>query len=144
MPLTPGQRVRVTLSSRVATGPLQGTVVSALPDTVTIEREEGGARRISRTQIDRIEVSVARVREPEKAAGYGILAAAPLLVLAVILSPIAAGESGSTAIGIVLVPLAAVAAVGAAIGSGKQDVWVEASWPTLEEVVPADTTAADL
>ena len=45
--VAPDQRVRVTLSSRVATGPLQGTVVSIYPDTLVVAREEGGERRVS-------------------------------------------------------------------------------------------------
>lgn len=141
--LSPGQRVRVTLASRVAPAPLQGTLLFASPDSLVVRREEGGERRFSRTQVERVEVSVARTSEPEKAAGYGILAGAPLLIPLIILAPIVAYEAGKETMMIILVPVAALAAVGAAIGSGEQDVWVEASWPRLEAVVPTDSIGAE-
>ena len=130
LPVTTGQRVRVTLSSRVATGPLQGSIRSVSPDTLVVLREEGGERRLSRSQIDRIEVSITQVRDPMRAAGYGILAGAPILVPLVIVLPLLAAEYGSDAsiILAVLVPVAALAAVGAIIGSGPQDVWINAVW----------------
>ena len=129
VPLEPGQRVRVTLASRVATGRLQGTVVSISPDTLAVEREEGGERRRSRAQVDEVEVSVSKTVEPVKAAGYGVLAAAPLLVPAIIVLPLLlAPEYAGVAVGLVLMPVAAAGAVGALIGSGPQDVWVEGIW----------------
>lgn len=141
--LAPGQRVRVTLSSRVTTGALQGRLLSASPDTLVVAREEGGERHVSRSQVELLEVSVARTSEPEKAAGYGILAGAPLLIPLFIFAPILAYEAGMDTMTILLVPVAALAAVGAAIGSGKQDVWVEAAWPTPEAAVPVDSIGAE-
>ena len=128
IPLTAGQRVRITLTNRVATGPVQGTLMSVAPDTLVIAREEGGERRLSRNLVQDVEVSVSRTVDPMRAGQYGILAAAPLLLLAVLFAPVAAGESYATTFAIIFVPVAAAAAVGAAIGSGAQDVWVEASW----------------
>ena len=146
MAISPGQRVRVTLSSRVATGPLQGTIASVLPDTVTIEREEGGVRHLTRGQIDEIEVSVTRVRDPMRAAGYGILAGAPLLVPLAIFAGLLASEygAGTWTILVVLVPAAGLATVGAIIGGGPQDVWVDAIWPSNPAAASTpDTTSAE-
>jgi hypothetical protein len=145
VPLAAGDRVRVTLASRVATGRLQGTVVSVSPDTLVVAREEGGERRLSRAQIEEVEISVSRAAEPLKAAGYGVLAAAPLVLLLVLVVPFAAGEGGTSAVlGFVLVPVAAAAGLGGAIGSGPQDAWVKADWPSqsasaLSESFPADS-----
>ena len=141
MPITTGQRVRITLSSRVATGPLQGSIRSVSPDTLIVMREEGGERRLTRSQVDRIEVSVTKVRDPMRAAGYGILAGAPILVPLVIVLPILAAEYGSDAsiVLAVLVPVAALAAVGAIIGSGPQDVWTDAAWTGASAPVAADS-----
>jgi hypothetical protein len=145
VPLAAGDRVRVTLASRVATGRLQGTVVSVSPDTLVVAREEGGERRLSRSQVQEVEVSVSRAAEPLKAAGYGALAAAPLILLLFLVVPFAAGEGGTSAVlGFVLVPVAAAAAIGGAIGSGPQDAWVEANWPSqfapaLSDSLPADS-----
>lgn len=142
--ITPGQRVRVTLSSRVAPGRLQGTIVSVLPDTVTIEREEGGVRPLTRRQIDEIEVSVTKVRDPMRAAGYGILAGAPLLVPLAIFAGLIAYEAGTSTLIVILAPAAGLAAVGAIMGGGPQDVWVDASWPSgFGPESAADTTAAE-
>lgn len=146
MPLTPGQRVRVTLSSRVATGALQGTILSVLPDTVSIEREEGGVRRLTRGQVDEIEVSLTTVRDPMRAAGYGILAGAPLLIPLALFAGIVASEYGAGAwvVPFVLAPVAGLAAAGAIMGGGPQDVWVDAFWsPGPEPAATADTTAAE-
>jgi hypothetical protein len=139
--LSPGQRVRATLSSRVARAALQGTAISVTADTLTVEREEGGLRSLSRDQVERVDVSVGKERDPVKAARYGILAGAPLIVLAILFAPIAS-EDSPTGIGIVLIPVAALAAVGAAMGSGKQDVWVEASWPA-QDIGPPDSIGAE-
>jgi hypothetical protein len=141
--ISPGQRARVTLASRVATGPLKGDVVSVSPDTLVVAREEGGERRLSRTQVERVDVSMARERDPVRAAKYGILAGAPLLVLAILVAPIASGESGTSAFGIVLIPVAGLAALGAAIGSGAQDVWVEAAWPGTDTPAPTDSLGVE-
>jgi hypothetical protein len=139
VPIAPGQRVRVTLSSRVATGPLQGRVVSVQPDTLTIEREEGGERRITRHQMDVIEISVTRIRDPMRAAGYGILAGAPLFIPLAIVATLFAAEAGVSVYIIVLAPAAGLAVVGAIIGGGPQDVWVDAFWPPD----PGPTSTAD-
>lgn len=133
VPIATGQRVRITLSSRVATGPVQGSVRSVSPDTLVVLREEGGERRLTRDQIDEIEVSVTQVRDPMRAAGYGILAGAPVLIPLVIVLPLLAAEYGTDApalstVLVVLVPVAMFAAAGAIIGSGPQDVWVDAIW----------------
>jgi hypothetical protein len=143
--VAPGDRVRVTLANRVAIGPVQGTVASITPDTLVVAREEGGERRLSRSQVQEVEVSVSRAAEPLKAAGYGVLAAAPLVLLLFLVVPFAAGEGGTSAVlGFVLVPVAAAAAIGGAIGSGPQDAWVEANWPSqfapaLSDSFPADS-----
>lgn len=139
IPVEMGQRVRVTLASRVATGPLQGTVVSVSPDTLLIAREEGGERRLSRRQVEEVEVSVSRTVEPMKAAGYGIVAAAPFLVLATLFAPIVAGESDASLFAIIFVPVGVAAGIGAVIGSGPQDVWVEAIWPSSSAPASPDS-----
>jgi hypothetical protein len=142
IPVETGQRVRVTLASRVATGHLQGTVLSISPDTLAVEREEGGERRLSRGQVEEVEVSVSKTVEPLKAAGYGVLAAAPLLMPAIIVLPLLlTPEFGGAAIGLVLMPVAAAGAVGALIGSGPQDVWVEGIWASDTVPVPRDSLA---
>lgn len=139
VPIEIGQRVRVTLASRVATGRLQGTVLSISPDTIAVEREEGGERRLSRTQVDEVEVSVSRIVEPVKAAGYGLLAAAPLLVPMIILIPLVVPEYAGAAFGLLVGPVAAAAAVGALMGSGPQDVWVDGIWASDSIPVPPDS-----
>lgn len=128
VPLAAGHRVRVTLANRVATGPVQGTIASISPDTLVVAREEGSERRLSRSQVEEVEVSVSRNVEPVKAAQYGVLAAAPFLLLALLFAPSVAGEADASLFAIIFVPVAAAAGVGAAIGSGAQDVWVDAEW----------------
>ena len=130
IPIEEGQRVRITLASRVATGRLRGTVASLTPDTLVVAREEGGERRLSRSQVESVEVSVSRTVEPVKAAGYGVLTAAPLIALVILILPFAGCECGAAAFWYLLGPVAAAGTVGALIGSGPQDVWVEAVWPT--------------
>lgn len=127
----PGNRVRVTLASRIAPAPLIGTVTEVGPDTLEVEREKGGFRRLSRAQVGRIEVSVRREFEGAKAAGYGFLAATPLLVLLAIAAPIIAAEGNDAVVWAVL-----GAAVGGSLlagaligGTTPQDTWVEARWP---------------
>jgi hypothetical protein len=139
IPIAPGDRVRVTLANRVAVGPVQGTVASISSDTLVVAREEGGVRRLSRGQVEEVEVSVSRAAEPLKAAGYGVLAAAPIVLLLVLVVPFAAGESGTSAIGFVFLPVAAGAALGGIIGSGPQDAWVEANWPSQPAPAPSDS-----
>ena len=139
IPVETGQRVRVTLASRVATGRLQGTVLSISPDTLAVEREEGGERRLSRSQVEEVEVSVSRTVEPVKAAGYGVLAAAPLLVPMIIIVPLIVPEYAGAAFGLILGPIAAAAAVGALMGSGPQDVWVEGLWASDSMPSPPDS-----
>lgn len=142
IPVETGQRVRVTLASRVATGRLQGTVLSISPDTLAVLREEGGERRLSRGQVEEVEVSVSRTVEPVKAAGYGVLAAAPLLVPVIIVLPLlVAPEYAGAAVGLVLGPVVAAGAVGALIGSGPQDVWVEGIWASDSLPFPPDSLA---
>lgn len=130
----PGDRVRVTLAHRFAPAPLVGTVIAVGPDTLAVEREEGGERRLARALVERVEVSVARESDPTRAAGEGILAGAPWLVpLAVVLvlfgDEITDGESAVGLWPIFVVPVAALAIVGAVLGGGPQDVWVAADWP---------------
>ena len=143
VPLAVGDRVRVTLASRVATGRLQGTVVSASPDTLAVAREEGGERRLSRAQIAEIEISLSRREEGVKAAGYGLLAAAPLLVIPVIFI-ILEPQVGAAALGYVLLPAAGAAAIGAVIGSGPQDAWVPAVWSSIPSPAAADSVPAEV
>ena len=142
IPVETGQRVRVTLASRVATGRLQGTIVSISPDTLAVEREEGGERRLSRGQVDEVEISVSRTVEPVKAAGYGVLAAAPLIVPMLIIVPIVVPEYSGAAFGLILGPVAAAAAVGALMGSGPHDVWVEGIWASDSLPLPPDSLAS--
>lgn len=133
-----GDRVRVTLASRIAPAPLVGMVIEIDPDTLTIEREEGGLRRLSRIQIESIEVSVRRELETGEAAGYGILAAAPLLVLLAIALPIVAAEAGGAAWSILGAAVGGSMLVGALIGgTTPQDTWVEARWPAIGQ--PGDS-----
>jgi hypothetical protein len=143
VPLAAGDRVRVSLASRVATGRLQGTLVSVSPDTLVVAREEGGERRLSRGQVEEVEVSVSRTQEPVKAAQYGVLAAAPFLVLALLFVRPVAGEAGTSGAVIVFVPVVAAAAVGAAIGSGVQDVWVEADWSSVPVAARSDSVPSE-
>jgi len=58
VPIAPGQRVRVTLSSRVATGPLQGRVVSVQPDTLTIERQGQQGTMTTAYKLDGTETDI--------------------------------------------------------------------------------------
>ena len=139
IPIETGQRVRITLASRVATGRLQGTIVSISTDTLAVEREEGGGRRLSRSQVEEIEVSISRTVEPVKAAGYGILTAAPLIIPVVVI--LAFSPYGLAGFQILLVPVAAAGAVGALIGSGPQDVWVEGIWASDSVEVSPDSLA---
>jgi hypothetical protein len=143
VPLAAGDRVRVTLASRVATGRLQGTVVSVSPDTLVVAREEGGERRLSRAQIEEIEISMSRREEGVKAAGYGFLAAAPLLVIPVIFI-ILEPQVGAAALGYVLLPAAGAAVLGAVIGSGPQDAWVPAVWSFTSSPAPAESVPAEV
>lgn len=143
VPIEEGQRVRITLANRVATGPLQGTVLSFAPDTLVVAREEGGERRLSRSQVEEVEVSVSRTVEPVKAAGYGVLTAAPLIVPVFLVLSAGVCECGGAAFWYLLGPVAAAGAVGALIGSGPQDVWVEAVWPTEIRVESSDSLAVE-
>ena len=126
-----GDRVRVTLASRIAPAPLIGTVVEIGPDTLVVEREEGGLRRLSRAQVGRIEVSVRREYEGGKAAGYGVFAAAPLLVLLGIAAPIIAAEGNDAWVLAMLgVAVGGSLLVGVLIGgTTPQDTWTDAHWP---------------
>lgn len=137
IPVEMGQRVRITLASRAATGPLQGTVVSVSPDTLLIAREEGGERRLSRSQVEEVEVSVARTSEPGKALGYGVLVAGPLIGIASVVA--LTSEYGFAVFGVIFAPVAAVAALGGLIGGGPQDVWVEAIWPSISAPASPDS-----
>jgi hypothetical protein len=127
----PGDRVRVTLASRIARAPLIGTLTELGPDTLVVEREGGGLRRLSSAQVDRIEVSIRRQYEGGKAAGYGVLAATPLLVLLAIAAPIIAAEGNDALVWAMLgAAVGGSLLVGALIGgTTPQDTWVEAHWP---------------
>jgi hypothetical protein len=126
-----GDRVRVTLASRIAPAPLIGTVREIGPDTLVVEREEGVLRPLSRAQVGEIEVSVRREYEGGKAAGYGVLAATPLLVLLGIAAPILAAEGNDAWVLTILgAAVGGSLLVGALIGgTTRQDTWVEARWP---------------
>ena len=124
-----GDRVRVTLASRIAPSALIGTVTEVGPDTLVVEREEGGSRQLSRAQVGRLEVSVRREYEGGRAALNGFLVMSPLVVLGVIfyvLSPADVSAAAGT--------LAIVAGLGGAVagaligGTTPQDTWVEARW----------------
>jgi hypothetical protein len=143
VPIEVGQRVRITLASRVATGRLQGTVASLSPDTLVVAREEGGERRLSRSQVEEVDVSVSRTVEPVKAAGYGVLTAAPLIVPVFLVLSAGVCECGGAAFWYLLGPIAAAGTVGALIGSGPQDVWVEAVWPTEIRSESSDSLAVE-
>lgn len=134
VPLHAGQRVRVTLSNRFAPAPLVGTVEAVSPDTLVVRRETGGVRRLSRAVVERVEASVARERDPSRAAGEAILAGAPLLIPLGVVLVLAHDEIGyggelSFLLPLLIVPVAVLATTGAVIGGGPQDVWVEATWP---------------
>jgi hypothetical protein len=143
VPIVEGQRVRVTLASRVATGRLQGSVVSLSADTLVVAREEGGERRLTRSQVETVEVSVSRTVEPVKAAGYGLLAAAPLILPAVIIIPLVVPEYAFAAFGLVVMPAAGAAAVGGLIGGGPQDQWGKAAWPVDPAAAAPDSIAGE-
>lgn len=137
VPLEPGKRVRVTLSNRFAPAPLIGTVASVTPDTLAVERGDE-LHALSREQVEKVEVSLGKVREPDRAAGEAILAGTPLLIPLGVLLLFAGFELGDEggAVPTVLVFAGAIvgglALVGAAIGGGPQDVWVPAAWPPAE------------
>ncbi|MGH7567058.1 MAG: hypothetical protein ACREK2_09535 [Gemmatimonadota bacterium] len=139
IPVEIDQRVRVTLSSRVALGPLIGTVISVSSDTLAVAREEGGVRRLSRSQIERVEVRVERVRDPMGAAGNGILVALPWLLIGVPAVALLGEGSPDAFLLYVIVPVVGIATVGAVLGGGPQDVWVEASWPGTDAPAPTDS-----
>jgi hypothetical protein len=139
IPLTTGDRVRITLANRVATGPVLGTVVSLSPDTIVVAREKGGERRLSRAQVQEVEISVSRKCEPGKAVGYGVLAAAPLLIIPVIFTVVSDIQTGVAILGFVLLPAAIAGGVGGLISGGPQDAWVTAVWPSHSTALPFDT-----
>lgn len=140
VPLAAGHRVRVTLASRVATGPVQGTIASVSPDTLVVAREEGGERRLSRSQVEEVEVSVSRTVQPVRAAGYGALTVAPLVILLVLVVPLTT-EGGNAAIPYAFFPLVGAALLGAMIGSGPQDAWVQAIWPAQHAPALSDSVS---
>lgn len=142
IPVEVDQRVRVTLSSRVALGPLQGTVLLVSPDTLTVEREEGGLRKLSRNQIDRVEVSVEQERDAFGSAGNGLLAAAPFLALGGIALLFFPPDYKGAAFTFTLLTAGGAVMVGSFMGaSTDQDVWVEASWPAFH--APADSLGTE-
>lgn len=65
--VTPGQRVKVTLASRIAPGPLIGTVFLVDSDSLVVQRGTA-SQRVTRGQVLRIEVSTAREYRPGEAA----------------------------------------------------------------------------
>jgi hypothetical protein len=133
------QRVRVILSSRVATGPLQGLVVAVSPDSLVVAREEGGVRRLSRSQVARVEVSVERVRDPLGAAGDGVLLTLPWLIVGLPVVTLLATNETEALLLYVVAPVVGVATITAVLGGGPQDVWVEASWPGTAAPTPTDS-----
>jgi hypothetical protein len=137
------QRVRVTLSSRVATGPLQGLVVAVSPDSLVVAREEGGVRRLSRSQVDRVEVSVERVRDPLGAAGEGVLLTLPWIIVGLPVITLLATNETEALLLYVVAPVVGVATIAAVLGGGPQDVWVEASWLESASPTPTDTLHAE-
>jgi hypothetical protein len=140
IPVEVDHRVRVTLSSRVALGPLQGTVLSVSPDTLAVEREEGGVRRLTRSQVDGIQVSTSRERDPVRGAGLGLVAVAPWLVLATIATLLFPPDLRPD--NTILIVAGGAAAAGAVLGAiTHQDQWVEASWSGTAE--PASTDSPD-
>ena len=126
----PGDRVRVTLASRIAPAPLIGTVTVVGPDTLEVEREEGGVRRLSIAHVGRIEVSVRREFEGGKAALNGFLVMSPLVALGVIFFVLGSGDVSAAAGTLAFVAGLGGAVAGAMIGGTTlQDTWVEANWP---------------
>ena len=140
--LSPGQRVRVTLSSRAALGALQGNVQSVSVDSLVVEREEGGVRRLSRSQIDDIRVSVARERSFGRGAGLGLITVAPWIAaagVAILLFPPDMGPDETF-----VKVIGGVVAVGAVLGGiTRQDVWVDALWPTVKPLPPDSLAVED-
>ena len=143
----PGDRVRVTLASRFAPGTLIGTVLAAGPDTLVVERDGGGVRKLTSHEVRSVDVSVERqYKSVGKAAGGGLLVASPFLVLLGIGIIRADGPEISDLLTAAFVGVAAVGAVAGILvfGTAPQDEWVEATWPLAS--APPDTfrpTAAD-
>jgi hypothetical protein len=137
----PGDRVRVTLASRVAPAPLVGNVLAMTPDTLVVEREEGGVLRVTSRQVDRIDVSIERRHKTfGEAAGAGLRVASPLLALLAVAGVAAGGgEIAGSYVAAVVLGVAAASAFGGAwlFGTTAEDVWVEATLPTLG--APSDT-----
>lgn len=142
-----GDRVRVTLASRFAPGTLIGTVLAAGPDTLVVERDGGGVRKLTSHEVRSVDVSVERqYKSVGKAAGGGLLVASPFLVLLGIGIIRADGPEISDLLTAAFVGVAAVGAVAGILvfGTAPQDEWVEATWPLAS--APPDTfrpTAAD-
>lgn len=141
-----GDRVRVILASRIAPAALIGTVTGIGPDTLVVEREEGGSRRLSRAQVGRIEVSVRREYEGGRAALNGFLVMSPLVALAVVFFLMGPGDVSAAAATLAIVAGLGGAVAGAMIGgTSQQDTWVEARWP--DQLAPSgevDSLSSDL
>jgi hypothetical protein len=111
------------------------------PDTLVVEREEGGVLRVTSRQVDRIDVSIERRHKTfGEAAGAGLLVASPLLALLAVAGVAAGGgEIPGSYVAAVVLGVAAASAFGGAwlFGTTAEDVWVEATLPTVG--APSDT-----
>lgn len=127
-----GDRVRITLARRIAPGPVVGTVASIGVDTLVVERD-GDLRSLARGQIATIEVSQGRKTNTARAAGYGVLAALPVIGLLVVFLP-AASEAQPAAYIFIGAVVAGSALLGALIGgTTPEEDWVEGRWPKPPE-----------
>jgi hypothetical protein len=59
----------------------------------------------------------------------------------IIIVPLVVPEYAGAAFGLILGPVAAAAAVGALMGSGPQDVWVDGIWTPDSLPLPPDSLA---
>jgi hypothetical protein len=113
-------------------------VVSISPDTLVVEREEGGERRLTRSQVDGIRVSTSRQRNPIGGAGLGLVAVAPWLALATIATLLFPPDLRPD--NTILIVAGGAAAAGAVLGAiTHQDKWVEAFWPGTSAPLPTDS-----
>jgi hypothetical protein len=107
-----------------------------------IEREEGGIRRLSRSQVGEIRVSVSRERDFVRGARLGLVAVAPWLALGTLVSLVFPPEVGPG--DTFLMVVGGVVVAGAVLGGiTRQDLWVEASWPGTEAPLPTDSLGAE-
>ena len=134
----PGHRVRVTLASRIAPGPLIGTAFFIDPDSLVVQR--GNASRVvRRVQASKIEVSTAREYRPGEAALSGFLVTSPFTAISVAFFLLGPSDVSTWAGSLALLSGGGGALAGFLIGgTTPQDVWVQARWEAARTAKPGD------